>query len=173
MPENQKKRTFWRLALFGTSLLYVLAVALVGPWYTFYKHGLLWEDRQGLSVVGGITAVLNALTLVVRVRILEEHQLDWSAVEDNDVSMTLFTLGNVLFFGGLSLWTVYDYLGLSPLLCYSVTVSGAIVHTVLHVQRWRKLRGFSNGLIAFLQILIVVGLSAGIVIMDPLITRYY
>ncbi|MBX9691632.1 MAG: hypothetical protein K2Z81_04555 [Cyanobacteria bacterium] len=172
MPENQDKRTFWRLALVGTSLLYVLAVVLIGPWYMFYKNNLLWEDRQGLSVIGGLTALLNAITLVVRVRILEEHHLRWNDVEDSDVSMTIFSLGNVLFFGGLALWTIYDYVHVAPIFCYLVTVSGALIHTVLHFLRWKRLRGFSNALLAILQTMIVIGLSAAIVILDPLITRY-
>jgi len=129
------------------SLLMAVAFLMLIPWRQFYEHTLLWEDQQGMALFFGTITVLNAIALVIRARAVDETNAKWGDWQNRYVSMSLSTLANTFFSGGLAIWCAREDLGVSRVICYLITATGTFGHTALFAHRWQNSKGRADGLI--------------------------
>lgn len=169
-PDSEEQpASLWVNALGVVSLMFFAAIIMYIPWGYYYKHTLLWDDDQGVSVFLGILSVLNAFSLLVRVRLVEETNTPWSKVEDQNVSMAISSLANILFWAGLALYLVAHDLNVNKTMSIAVAAVGSMGHAVLQFARWRATKLPSAGFLTAmysaifigLVIFVIVGLSGG------------
>jgi hypothetical protein len=129
------------------SLMMACSFLFLIPWRHYYEHDLLWDDPTGMAAFFGVITVLNAFSLVVRARAVDVTNAKWTDTTNRYVSMTLSTLANTFFSGGLALWCVREDLHISRLICFTITVIGTVGHTLLFAKRWDLSKARGDGLI--------------------------
>lgn len=159
-PESgTRPPSLWVNAQGVISILFIVVILLYLPWSYYCRHTLLRDDGQGIAAFLGVLSLLNALALLVRVRLVEETNTSWMNIKDNNVSMAADSMSNVLFFAGLSLWFVCKDLGISKVLCYFLALTGTMGHAVMHHWRWRVKRASSDGVLTTAYAIMTVALT--------------
>jgi len=129
------------------SLTMAIAFLLLIPWRSYYEHHLLWDDATGMALFFGVITVLNSISLVVRTRAVDVAHAKWTQLDNRFVSMSLSTLANTFFSGGLAIWCVREDLNIDRAICYLITALGTFGHTALFAKRWEHSKARADGLI--------------------------
>lgn len=158
-PSNEnQERSKWEYGILAVSIGFIIVLILAIPWSYYYKSVLYWDDGPGIAAILSVLAVLNCLSLIFRLQIIEEEKLNIKDTGEYHVTMAYSTLANIFFWAGIAMWFVYKELHLSRLICFLVTLLGAGGHTLLHFSRWRKNRTTTTVLIFVVYVTIAVGL---------------
>lgn len=131
------------------SFLLAVAFFMAIPWHYYYERILLWDDERGLSVFFGVISILNAVSLVVRTKVVEAINVSWKKIENRHVALCASYLGNTLFWGGLAIWCVHKDLGINRNICYLVTATGTFGYTAVSYTRWQITKAMSDNFVTF------------------------
>lgn len=137
------------VATTAQSALLAISFLLMIPWHSYYSTSLLWGDDRGMGVFCGAIAILHALSLVVRTRLVEITGASWSDLRNYHVARCGGYLADTLFWGGIALWCVHKDLGLSRALCYLITSTGTFGCTALFSARWQLTKSKTDGWFTF------------------------
>jgi hypothetical protein len=157
--KDEKNKSIWHIGLAAVSASFLLVLILLIPWTYYYKNVLYWEENSGAAMVLSVIALFNCLSLVFRVRIIEEESADWKNLGEYHVTMAYSSLANILFWTGLAMWFVCKEFHLSKLFCFLIAEVGALLHCYLHYMRWKQINSGTTKILLAVYILAFVGLG--------------
>ncbi|MDZ4832455.1 MAG: hypothetical protein SGJ27_01515 [Candidatus Melainabacteria bacterium] len=144
--KREEEEPMWlSVATTAQSALLAISFLLMIPWRSYYANTLLWDDARGMGFFCGVLAILHALSLVVRTRVVEITGGDWKDLRNYHVVRCGGYFADTLFWGGVGLWCVHDELGVSRTLCYLITSTGTFGCTALYLSRWQLTKSKTDG----------------------------
>ncbi|MGD9681848.1 MAG: hypothetical protein AB7W16_11750 [Candidatus Obscuribacterales bacterium] len=139
----------------------MILVVMAVPWSSYYKSELNWSEAQGIAAFLAALSVLNCLSLLVRIQIIEGAGTSFTDLKDYHVAMAASAAANIFLWSGMAMWFVAGDLHLSPFLCFFIAAAGALAHTLLHYWRWRNNRSTTTVLLLAIYAAILTGIIWG------------
>lgn len=157
--ERPNEHSIWHLGLFGVSVAFILVMILAIPWTYYSQNELRWQENAAAASVLALIALFNAISLIFRLRIIENENIALTDFSHYQIVMTISSVGNILFWMGLAMWLVYQDLHIPRLFCYLLSLIGAGVHSLLHYRRWREARSTTTFMLLALYVVTFIALT--------------